>query len=431
MRSFSPTQSLNAFAMGSQIGTNIRDKQTDNALAPMIAQGDYKQAAQYAGERGDMERLGEMKQAIAGMDEASRKAALKRQETLARTAAGLQGIPYEQRRGALQQSMPMLQEMGIDPNQISQFDPTDDAIGQVLAQVTPMADLLKANAPPEYFAPVETANGYAQFDKSGGDPRQFNDVQPAAETLSPYQEQSLGLQRDRLNWQKNKPPSNGVTVDPDGTVRVGGSASAPGFGSAPKGKDSAIVQDADGNPVVTPGPQQQLYNKSFQSLGDYEASSEVVLQDIDKAIAASGSWTTGFIGSALKDVPGTPAHNLFQTMQSIKANVGFDKLQNMRDNSPTGGALGQVTEIELGLLQSVFGALEQSQTKEQFVGNLERLKEIKQTFAQRKREALAMDFPDLAETMDFRQEATDQVSDWNDSDEAKLQELEAKYGGAQ
>ena len=39
-------------------------------------------------------------------------------------------------------------------------------------------------------------------------------------------------------------------------------------------------------------------------------------------------------------------------LKNIVANLGFDKLQQMRDLSPTGGALGQVTEIELELLQS-------------------------------------------------------------------------------
>ena len=37
----------------------------------------------------------------------------------------------------------------------------------------------------------------------------------------------------------------------------------------------------------------------------------------------------------------------------------------MRDASPTGGALGQVSERELGYLQSVLGSLEQSQTADE------------------------------------------------------------------
>ena len=52
-------------------------------------------------------------------------------------------------------------------------------------------------------------------------------------------------------------------------------------------------------------------------------------------------------------VPGTEAQATAAKLDTIKANIGFDKLQKMRDASPTGGALGQVSERELGFLQSL------------------------------------------------------------------------------
>jgi hypothetical protein len=48
----------------------------------------------------------------------------------------------------------------------------------------------------------------------------------------------------------------------------------------------------------------------------------------------------------------------------------------MRQASPTGGALGSVTERELDLLQNSMGSLEQSQSKAQFLHNLRRVKNI-------------------------------------------------------
>ena len=59
-------------------------------------------------------------------------------------------------------------------------------------------------------------------------------------------------------------------------------------------------------------------------------------------------------------------------MTTIKGNIGFDKLQALRDASPTGGALGQVSTFELETLQAVFGSLKQSQSEEQLRYNLER-----------------------------------------------------------
>lgn len=101
----------------------------------------------------------------------------------------------------------------------------------------------------------------------------------------------------------------------------------------------------------------------------------IVLQDIDRALDMSGEMgTTGFLGALAQDLPGTSAHDLNNILGSIRANVGFDKLQQMRANSPTGGALGQVSENENRLLQSVLGSLEQSQSREQFQYNLKRLR---------------------------------------------------------
>jgi len=82
-------------------------------------------------------------------------------------------------------------------------------------------------------------------------------------------------------------------------------------------------------------------------------------------------------GSWLKDVPSTPAMGVKNMIKTIKANIGFGKLQSMREVSPTGGALGQVSNIELELLTSVIGGLEQAQSKEDVLRVLD---QIEQTY---------------------------------------------------
>ncbi len=81
-------------------------------------------------------------------------------------------------------------------------------------------------------------------------------------------------------------------------------------------------------------------------------------------------------GGLLKAVPGTDAHKLGNLLQTIKGNIGFDYLQQMRENSPTGGALGQVSNQELSTLQSVFGSLEQTQRAEDLKYNLQLLNHV-------------------------------------------------------
>jgi hypothetical protein len=104
-----------------------------------------------------------------------------------------------------------------------------------------------------------------------------------------------------------------------------------------------------------------------------QQASDIVTQDIGRALGQSGLFTTGAIGSLTKGIPGIPSYDLRSLLDTVKANVGFDRLQQMREQSPTGGALGQVTETENRLLQSVLGNLDQAQSKGQFEENLRRL----------------------------------------------------------
>jgi hypothetical protein len=78
-------------------------------------------------------------------------------------------------------------------------------------------------------------------------------------------------------------------------------------------------------------------------------------------------------------VPGTDAKNLNETLNTVKALIGFDALQKMREASPTGGALGNITEKELGYLQSVQGSLDTGQGTEQLVATLKRIQESFET----------------------------------------------------
>jgi len=86
--------------------------------------------------------------------------------------------------------------------------------------------------------------------------------------------------------------------------------------------------------------------------------------------------TTGFTGGIASAVSSTDAGALAGRLQTIKANIGFDRLQQMRMASPTGGTLGAVSEFENRLLQAVYGTLEQSGNREELLYNLDRLEQV-------------------------------------------------------
>jgi hypothetical protein len=75
-------------------------------------------------------------------------------------------------------------------------------------------------------------------------------------------------------------------------------------------------------------------------------------------------------------VPGSAARDIAADLDTLKAIVGFEKLQAMRAASPTGGALGQVSEMENKLLQSTKGSLDIGQSNEKFIKNLNQVKSI-------------------------------------------------------
>ena len=90
---------------------------------------------------------------------------------------------------------------------------------------------------------------------------------------------------------------------------------------------------------------------------------------INQALENTGLLSTGF-ASISKFMPGTPARQLEESLKPILGEAAFGRLQQMRDASKTGGALGQVSERELGLLESAMGALSTSQNESQFRANL-------------------------------------------------------------
>jgi hypothetical protein len=98
-----------------------------------------------------------------------------------------------------------------------------------------------------------------------------------------------------------------------------------------------------------------------------------VIDDVTAAKSLVSGTTTGLVGAGSSFVPGTDAYNLKQRLLTIKANLGFDRLQQMRDASPTGGALGQVAVQELQALQATVGSLELGQTRDELQKNLDKI----------------------------------------------------------
>lgn len=109
--------------------------------------------------------------------------------------------------------------------------------------------------------------------------------------------------------------------------------------------------------------------KAIKEEGAVAHANKVITDVLDAKNLVTG-LTTGLIGKGQSFVPGTDAFTLKERIATIKANLGFDRLQQMRDASPTGGALGQVAVQELQALQSSVASLDVGLPKKELDKNL-------------------------------------------------------------
>ena len=116
-----------------------------------------------------------------------------------------------------------------------------------------------------------------------------------------------------------------------------------------------------------------LADKKITAAESAVGAADRIIGKVDEALPLVSGWTTG-LGSVTSFIPGSTGANLRSTIETIKANLGFDRLQQMRDASPTGGALGQVAVKELDALQASVSSLDLNQSPDRIRNNLEQIK---------------------------------------------------------
>ena len=125
-----------------------------------------------------------------------------------------------------------------------------------------------------------------------------------------------------------------------------------------------------------------------------------VISSVDDALAIIdkyGNLAAGW-GSLTKALPTTPANLLDKSLDTIKAQIGFAELQAMRDASKTGGALGQVTERELQLLQRTIAAIEPDLSPDALRANLIKVREVMMAIAHGKQDPRTGEIVSIADT---------------------------------
>lgn len=144
-------------------------------------------------------------------------------------------------------------------------------------------------------------------------------------------------------------------------------------GKAPQGyrfKQDGTLEAIPGGPAdIKAG---ELGAKADARSKSAVAQADSVLKEIGDAKGLVG-WNTAGVGGVMSVLPATEARDLGAKLTTIKANLGFDRLQQMRDQSPTGGALGQVAVQELASLQATVASLDQMQSPAQLGRALDKI----------------------------------------------------------
>jgi hypothetical protein len=123
---------------------------------------------------------------------------------------------------------------------------------------------------------------------------------------------------------------------------------------------------------------------------DALSKANLALYTIDLAMDST-NWTTAGVAGVFDWVPGSPPKRLAGYLNTIRANVAFNELQQMRRNSPTGGALGNVSDADMRLLQSTLATLDQLANPEDLQRALATIKRVTEAV----RDAYAQDVRDF------------------------------------
>jgi hypothetical protein len=160
-----------------------------------------------------------------------------------------------------------------------------------------------------------------------------------------------------------QPPSGYLwRLNPDGTRFIDPNTQMPVAVPIPGTKESVAREEA----------------KQKKEVGESGKATiaSTVLVDAQRAldtIESNPDWTTGATGFVLQAVPGTDAFALGKMVDSVKANIGIDKLLDIK---ASGAGLGQVPQSQLDMLASVLGGLDIGQPIAVLEYNLKRVKTI-------------------------------------------------------
>lgn len=206
--SYSPLQSMNAFSVGQQIGTGIRNDKTQNAFSQMIGDNDLQGARDYAYGRGALQ-LGQGADAMIAAQQPQTQAPTQNVGQLKALTENMLQMPEAQRGEFL-----MSNWQNIEPIVGTDFMTFWQASGGDVSDQSLNEDLALFRSQLGEAPPVQEVSAPAEPIKVGDrliDPSTYEVLyEPPAEApagpkpMTPYQQAQLGLQGRRLALEESE-----------------------------------------------------------------------------------------------------------------------------------------------------------------------------------------------------------------------------------
>jgi hypothetical protein len=183
---------------------------------------------------------------------------------------------------------------------------------------------------------------------------------PAAMQTLTMRAEAAGLRPGTPEYQRfmlagggERGPSTVVNVGPDGTP-------GPQIGTIPQGF-SAVPDPNEPSGYrmvrITGGPEDQTAATERRQ-GRATISGDIITEATDIALAAVDQGVGGVTGWLQSNLPQTQAADLYRQVETLRAQASTTNIQAMREASPTGGALGAVSDRDIALLQNASGAID-------------------------------------------------------------------------
>lgn len=312
-----------------------------------------------------------------------------RRAAASRSAAAANKAAEEQRALAVRQAM--VEALQGQTVQTAQLGPTVEAANAGATSGADLGALQTATAPPTQGSVVRALLSNPDVSLS-----QIEDVvgmlPEAPEPTAKMQNYQWAIDQGMSPEDATRFAGGGTTINNNmgNSPQLGKLSTDYGYVRDPK-TGEVIIDPVTGLPqaAAVPGSPAALELADLEDKADKAqeikgTAASIVTDEIALARELIQGQTmlspaTGVSGGMVASLPfaeSTRAGALGERLNTIKANIGFDKLQSMRDASPTGGALGQVSEFENRLLQAVFGSLVLSQRAEDLLYNLDRIEQI-------------------------------------------------------